>query len=647
MAKDHSTMEDSNPSSNPSIHQVSDPSRRVFVRGGIGGAITASLFAPMAVGALAGCAMGAGANLGSLGRGIGFKSVPMAALDTVVVPEGYSASVLYRWGDPVGVAGQMPAFRSDASNTAAEQAVQAGMHHDGMAFFPMAGAPQRGLLAMNHEYLDDGLLHPDGTATWNAEKVRKAQAAHGVSVIEIERTASGWKQVLPSRYARRITATTPMTLTGPAAGHAMMKTAADPNGTRVLGTFNNCANGETPWGSYLTCEENFVFYFEGPETPDAHQKRWGLAKSNGAIYRWHEHDERFDAVKHPNEPNRFGWVVEIDPMDPTSTPIKRTALGRAAHEGATVALAASGQVVVYMGEDARFEYIYKFVSRDARKPGGFAANRELLDHGTLYVARFDADGSGQWLPLVAGQGPLTAGAGFASQAEVLIKARQASDALGATKMDRPEWVAVDPISKEVYCTLTNNSNRGKPGQPGTDAANPRPDNTMGQIIRWKENGDLVASTFKWDHLVLAGDPKLARAEAKGNIKGDAFGSPDGLWIDPRGVMWIQTDASTSALGKGDYVNLPNNQMLACDPTTRGGADIRRFLVGPAGCEVTGIASSPDLKTMFVNIQHPGESPSEKGDPAAPTRYSSWPDGSGRPRSATDVITKNDGGVIGT
>ena len=475
-------------------------------------------------------------------------------------------------------------------------------------------------------------------------------AAHGVSVVEVERGAPGnlWQVARPSRYARRITAATPTRVAGPAAGHPMLRTNADPTGTRVLGTLNNCAHGFTPWGTYLTCEENWSYYFEGPTQPDAHQKRWGL-RSGGGFFRWHEHEKRFDARLEPNESNRFGWVVEIDPFDPQSTPVKRTALGRAAHEGAATAQTKDGRVVVYMGEDARFEYLYKFVSRDPVRSGGFAANRELLDHGTLYVARFDADGSGRWLPLVHGQGPLTAAAGFADQGEVLIKSRQASDLLQATRMDRPEWTAVDPISKEVYVTLTNNSQRGASNQPPVDAANPRAYNTMGNILRWREDGDLDATRFAWTHFVLAGDPANERPEARGNIRGDKFGSPDGLWVDPRGVLWIQTDVSPSALGKGDYARLPNNQMLACDPTRSaadGGPDIRRFLLGPAGCEVTGVVTTPDLRTMFVNIQHPGESASERGDPANPSKVSSWPDG-GRPRSATVVITKDDGGVIGT
>jgi len=639
MAKDFEAMEDSNRSSNASIHEVSDPARRIVLRGGLGAAV-GGLLAPLAGVSLVGCAA-AGSAGGQSGGGLGFKSVPISTADTVTVPEGYTVDVIAAWGEPVGLSGDMPAFKNDATNTAAEQEAQMGMHHDGIHFFAQQGSTS-GLLVMNHEYVDDGLLHKDGMATWSAEKVKKAQAAHGVAIIEVEQKDGRWQMVRPSPWARRITASTPIAVGGPAAGHPMLRTAADPQGRRVLGTFNNCASGVTPWGTYLTTEENFIFYFNGPDAPDEHGKRWGLRKGGGG-YRWHEHDERFDATKHPNEPNRFGWVVEIDPSDFSSTPIKRTALGRAAHEGATVAMTKDGRAVVYSGEDSRFEYIYKFVSRDRIAPGGAAANRELLDHGTLYVARFEAGGAGRWVALSHGQGPLTVANGFADQGEVLVKARQASDALGATKMDRPEWIAVDQARGEVYCTLTNNSSRGTDKQPGVDAANPRANNTMGNIIKWKEDGDFDAATFRWSHFVLAGDPANERADAKGNIKGDMFGCPDGLWIDRRGVLWIQTDMSTSAMGKGDLARLGNNAMLAADVTT---GEVRRFLTGPAGCEITGVTSTPDLRTMFVNIQHPGESASERSDPNEPMKISKWPDG-GRPRSATVVITKNDGGRIGT
>ncbi len=640
MSKDFDTMEDSNPSANPSIHDVSDPRRRRLLHGSLAAAI-ASAFAPL----LAGCA-GAPRSGGPL---IGFKGIAIGTGDALVVPEGYTAEAFAPWGEPIGVPGAMPAWKPDASNSADEQALQMGMHHDGLHYYPLDGSSSRGLLVMNHEYVDDGLLHPDGLKTWTLEKVRKSQAAHGVSAIEIALVSGRWQIVRPSRYARRFTANTPFAIGGPAAGHALMKTAADPAGRTVLGTFNNCASGMTPWGTYLSGEENFAYYFAAGDKLDAHQRRWGLRKD--AFFRWAEHDERFDAVKHPNEPNRFGWVVEIDPMDPTGTPVKRTALGRAAHEGAWVAVTKDGRAVVYSGEDARFEYIYKFVSRDKIAPAGAGktaaqANRELLDHGTLYVARFDADGSGRWLPLVHGQGPLTAAGGFADQGEIVIKARQASDALGGTKMDRPEWLAIDQKSGEVYCTLTNNSARGQPNMPGVDAVNPRANNVMGGVIRWKDDGDFDGTTFRWSHLVLAGDPANERAEAKGNVKGDIFACPDGLVLDARGVLWIQTDAHATQMYKGELKNIGNNQMLAFDRAT---GEVRRFLTGPTNCEITGATLTPDGTTMFVNIQHPGETPSDRSDPAEPGKFSRWPDFApgGRPRSATVVVRKRDGGVIGS
>ena len=643
MAKDFSLMEDSNRSSNPSIHDVSVTSRRTVLFGGLG-ALTSGFLAPLS--ALGGAAALTACATNGMAGGplLGFKSVPVSTADIVTVPEGYSVQVIAPWGDPVGLSGENHAFKDDGSNTAAHQETQMGMHHDGIHYFAQDGS-KSGLLAMNHEYSDEGLLFADGMATWTAEKVRKAQAAHGVSIIEVEDKGGKWQVVNPSPWARRITANTPCAVNGPAAGHELMKTAADASGRRVLGTINNCASGITPWGTYLTAEENFANYFSAGDNPSAHEKRWGLRKGGAGGYRWHEFDARFDAIKNPNEANRFGWIVEIDPANPSSTPVKRTALGRAAHEGATIAMTKDGHAVVYMGEDARFEYIYKFVSRDTMKPGGAGANSTLLDHGTLMVAKFNADGKGQWIALTHGQGPLTAANGFTDQGEVLIKSRQASDLLGATKMDRPEWIDVDKQGW-VYTTLTNNSNRGADKQPTVEAANARANNTMGNIIRWKEDGDFNGTTFAWNQFVLAGDPSLERADAKGNIKGDMFACPDGLWTDARGVLWIQTDMSTSAMGKGDLKNMGNNMMLAADART---GDIRRFLVGPSGCEITGATATPDGKTMFINIQHPGESPSERSDPKNPGAISNWPDKKpgGRPRSATVVIRKSDGGVIGT
>ncbi|MEI6028631.1 MAG: PhoX family phosphatase [Betaproteobacteria bacterium] len=655
MSKDFGSMEDSNRSANPSIHEVSSPARRTVLGGGAAAGLLAMLAplsgcAGLSPGALSGAGWASVSGPGaSPGTRLGFKGIPPSTGDRLTVPEGYIATTLAAWGEPAGVPGHMPAFRPDASNTAQEQAVQMGMHHDGIHFYALGGSSTRGLLAMNHEYVDDGLLHRDGMIPWTAEKVRKSQMAHGLAVIEVELKGGTWSMVRPSRYARRVTMDTPFAVGGPAAGHPMMRTAADPAGMRVLGTLNNCASGKTPWGTYLSGEENWAGYFKGRAQPTAHEVRWGV-RGSGSWYGWPAHDARFDVQQTPNEPNRFGWVVELDPMDPTSTPIKRTALGRAAHEGAWVAVTKAGRAVVYSGEDARFEYIYKFVSRDRIQPAGNGlsaaqANRELLDHGTLYVARFDADGRGRWVPLVHGQGPLTAANGFADQGEVVIKARQAADLLGGTKMDRPEWLAIDERSGWVYCTLTNNSARGNAGQPGVDAANPRANNAMGHIIRWKEEGDFDGMAFDWNHLVLAGDPALARPEAQGNIRGDLFACPDGIAFDARGVLWIETDMSTSQMHKGEHVGFGNNQMLACDPAA---GEVRRFLTGPTGCEITGLTWTPDGRTMFLNIQHPGESPSERTDPAEPRKLSNWPDfqPTGRPRSATVVVRRIDGGVIG-
>lgn len=638
-----------NPSDNPVFADLVHNGRRSFLQRSAMATAVCAAGIPM----ISSCTRGAVAQSAPIAaRGIGFTSVPMFPLrDAVVVPAGYTANVLIAWGDPVSTG---PAFKQDGSNTTAEQAQQWGMHSDGMHFFPFERrafggirlpSSTHGLLVSNHEYVDQGLLFPDGTVTWTAEKVRKSLASHGVGIVEIRLSGDRWDVVRPSTFARRITGTTPMRLSGPAAGAELVKTSADRSGTTILGTLNNCSHGYTPWGTFLTGEENFNGYFANRGAISADQRRYGIS-AGGFGYRWHEFDQRFDVAAEPNEVNRFGYVVEIDPYDPTSTPIKRSALGRFKHEGATVTLATDGRVVVYQGDDERFEYIYKFVSSGRFDPANRAANLSLLDQGTLYVAKFNADGSGDWVELSAGKNGLTAAAGFPDQAAVCIRTRQAADFVGATKMDRPEWIAVNPLNKDVYVTLTNNSNRGVGTNAATDAANPRAANTFGHIVRWAESGgDPAALRFAWNIFVQAGDPANANPAKRGNINGDLFGSPDGLWFDQRGVLWIQTDVSTSTLGRGDYVNFGNNQMLAADVST---GEIRRFLTGPNGCEVTGVVTTPDGRTMFVNIQHPGESPSENSDPANPTAISSWPDGpgAGRPRSATVVIRKTDGGIIG-
>ncbi len=416
-----------------------------------------------------------------------------------MVPEGYTARVLIAWGDPVS---DGPEFKPDASNTAFEQEWQWGMHNDGVVYFPIHGSA-RGLLVQNNEYTDDELLFPDGIANWDEEKTKKSQAAHGVSIIEITKQRGGqWRVVRPSPYARRITGYTPIRIGGPAAGDPRLQTSADPTGRLALGTINNCAMGFTPWGTYLACEENFNGYFRRFGTPTALETRYGI-NASGAGYLWHTTDLRFSTDAEPNEPNRFGWVVEIDPFDPNSTPVKRTALGRLKHEGAWVQEARDGRVVVYTGDDQANEYIYRYVSRlPWRRARRLGINP--LNDGTLYVGKFNADGTGVWLPLTPSNPAL---AGW-SLNDILINTRGAADAVGATKMDRPEWIDTFPDSLTAIATLTNNSSRTL---ATVDAANPRAPNTYGHIIRWRYRFDFSEPTFFWDIFALGGDPDESRA----------------------------------------------------------------------------------------------------------------------------------------
>ena len=563
--------------------------------------------------------------------GLAFAPVPANGLDTITLPEGFSWQVVASWGDPLWSSGAP--FDHVTRGTGESQEAAFGDNCDGMALFSDGN---RSVLAVNNEYvnLDIMFANRESGEPETADDVRKCKAGHGVSVVEIALADGAWRIVQDSPYNRRITPDTPMEITGPARGHDLVKTAADPAGTTALGTWNNCGNGRTPWGTYLTCEENFNGYFSSSD-PDvaltAGYKRYGIkAKDKG--YGWAMTDERFDVSKHPNEPHRAGYVVEIDPLDPASIPKKRTALGRFKHENAEVTLAADGRVVVYLGDDERGEFLYRFVSDGTYAEGG--DNADLLESGTLSVARFGDDGNGEWVALT----PETTG--MASQAEISIHTRQAASAVGATTMDRPEWVAANPNEAEAYCCLTNNKNRGVKPNAGGDATpvggpNPREKNNYGQIVRWApEGGDHAAATFAWDLYVVAGNPTVHADAYAGsaNVNADnMFNSPDGIAFDSQGRLWIQTDGKYS--NEGDFAGQGNNMMLLGDPTT--GA-IRRFLVGPRECEVTGITWSADRRTMFIGIQHPGE----KGD-------SHFPEGGdAAPRSSVVAITRDDGGAIG-
>ncbi|MDP9785766.1 PhoX family protein [Pseudomonas fluorescens] len=609
----------------------------------------------ISAGALCGAAMFLGGNLlsrsvlaAAVSEGnsklLGFNSIAAATADTITLPPGYKSSVLISWGQPLQK--NAPAFDPSGNGTARAQEVQFGDNNDGMSLFPFPGDNNRALMAINNEYTNYRYLFPHGGQPQSAEDVHKAQASEGVSVIEVQRRRGQWQFVQESRYNRRIHGNTPIRLRGPAAGHDLLKTSADKSGKKVLGTFQNCANGMTPWGTYLTCEENFTDCFGSSKSDlqfDEAQKRYGATVTSREI-NWHLFDPRFDLAKNPNELNRHGWVVEIDPFDPQSTPVKRTALGRFKHENAALAQTNDGRAVVYMGDDERGEFIYKFVSRERINPRNAKANRNLLDHGTLYVARFDAGdgnpdhpkGKGQWIELTHGKNGLDASSGFADQAEVLIHARLAASAVGATRMDRPEWIVVSPKDGQVYCTLTNNSKRGEDGQP-VDGPNPRAKNVYGQILRWRTDRDDHASkTFDWDLFVVAGNPTVHAGTPKAgssNINAqNMFNSPDGLGFDKAGRLWILTDGDSS--NAGDFAGMGNNQMLCADPNS---GEIRRFMVGPVGCEVTGISFAPDQKALFVGIQHPGEN----GGSTFPEHLPN-----GKPRSSVMVITREDGGVIG-
>lgn len=709
-------IEDSNPTANASIAQVLDArlSRRGLLRGAMGAAGVGTLAAT----GLSGCAT-AGGSLPAAASQLGFNPVAKSLADAVVVPEGYTAQIVYALGDPLTAS--TPAFKNDGTDT--DFGNRAGDHHDGMEWFgldaqgkPSRNANLRGLIAMNHEATTDEklasfFLHANGgTATLPrpAEEVDKELMIHGLSVVELQSDGKQWAYKPGSAFNRRVTTMTEAVIHGPARGSEHLVTKYDGTGSKARGTLNNCGAGKTPWGTYVSGEENwFGYFFRDAKDDDARKKdkqvqalkRYGRKAGEASRHGWESagSDDRFvrwnnSAIgtsakdDYRNEMNTFGYVVELDPYDGKALLRKRTALGRMGHENITFARVVVGQpVVAYMGDDARGEYIYKFVSEakwdaaDASGANRLAAGDKYLDKGTLYVARFKDDGSGQWLELSM-DNPVIAGSSyfeFKSAADVAIFTRLAADAVGATKMDRPEWAGVNPKNGEVYITLTNNSNRTA---ATADSANPRvytdmkgskeqKGNVNGHIVRLAEKQP-HDDRFRWDIYLFASEAGADRGSV--NLSGltdeNDLSSPDGLvFSKASGICWIETD-------DGAYTDKTNCMLLAALPGRLGDggektltygdkqvrthmgkeqttATFKRFLVGPKGAEITGITETPDGCALFVNIQHPGEN-TKMADIADPAKYESrWPTNVGygagqRPRSATIVITRQDGGVVG-
>ena len=569
------------------------------------------------------------------------------------VAEGYDAQVLIRWGDPV-VSGA-PEF--DPNNQTSEaQAGQFGYNNDYVGYIPLDGSNEHGLLVVNHEYTNPHLMFPglvqvvEGAAVQGdltEEQVNIELAAHGGSIIEIEKVDGAWRRVADSKYNRRITGTTETLVTGPAAGHDRLKTSADATGTKVLGTLNNCAGGVTPWGTYLLAEENFHGYFAG-ELPADHKEAANYERlgAPGGWYQWHNFHDRFDVSREPNEMNRFGYIVEVDPMDPNSVPKKRTALGRFKHEGAESIVAPNGQVVLYSGDDERFDYVYKFVTTGTYDANDRAANMDLLDEGTLYVARFDEDGTMEWMPLVHGEGPLTAENGFESQADVVIETRRAADLLGATKMDRPEDLQPNASNGKVYVMLTNNSRRT---EEDVNAANPRAANAFGHIIEIAEaDGDFAATSGTWEILLKCGDPAIAEVGATfstATTENGWFGMPDNAAVDSDGRLWVSTDGNNPTdTGRTDG-------LWAVDTEGAARGTSRLFYRVPVGAEMCGPVFTENGESLFLAIQHPADGGEDWDGHARPSYYEDpstrWPDfDDAMPvRPAVVVVTKQGGGKL--
>ncbi|MBL8663088.1 MAG: PhoX family phosphatase [Candidatus Odyssella sp.] len=589
------------------------------------------------------------------GSTLAFKSLALKIDETHHVPEGYKADLVIGWGDPVAK-GAKPLDL--ANQTAASQAGQFGYNCDFIAFMPLpmgSANSEHGLLFVNHEYTNGEMMHPGvKSASENRAKADKAwteveMAAHGGAVVEVKKEGGAWKYVADSRFNRRITGTTEMAISGPAAGTDRLKTSVDPSGKRILGMLNNCGGGTTPWGTVLTCEENFNGYFGGDAAKTgkeaANHKRYGIPAMERSWYGWARNHDRFNIEKEPNEPNRFGWIVEIDPYDPGFQPVKRTALGRFKHEAATTVVNKDGRVVVYTGDDEAGDYVYKFVTRGIYNAQNRAANFGLLDEGTLYAAKFTDEGAVEWIALEHGQGKLTAENGFASQADVLIEARRAADVVGATRMDRPEDVEFNPVNGRVHVMLTNNSGRGE--KVPLDNANPRAKNSYGHIIEiippGSEKGepDHAALKATWEMFVLAGNPAEAAHGAmyhKDQAEtGVWFAAPDNVAFDPQGRIYVLTDQ-----GSAQKRNKIPDGVFVADSEGPAKGLFKLLFACPIDAEMCGGAFTPDGKTLFLSVQHPGEG----------TNFDSpntrWPDfkAGQPPRPAVVAVHRPDGKEIG-
>jgi uncharacterized protein len=663
-----------NRSDNPYLGDVvnTEISRRGVVRAGAVGALVLGFGGAAAAAGPASAAPEAAPvaealleNLKNKGKAgpLTFKAIPPNKLDSFIVPNGYDSAVVLSWGDPV-LPGA-PEF-DITKQSVQRQKAQFGYNNDFVGVLPLGRDGRRALLVVNHEYTNEELMFPGftGLEALSVEQLKIAMAAHGLSVVELERVdhTGQWKPVRGRRlpYNRRITALeTPFAFTGPAAGSAWLKTAADPKGRTAIGTLNNCAGGVTPWGTVLSGEENFNQYFVGgdavPEALKPKLARYGIsttARVPSGSRRWDRAQERFDLAKHPHEAHRFGWIVEVDPHDPDSTPRKHTALGRLKHEGANVIVAKSGHVVAYMGDDERFDYLYKFVSDRKYVPGNRRHNLTLLESGTLYVAKLSGDspaaeidgtgklpsdgafdGTGKWIKLVSGNRSFVPGM---TAADVLTFTRLAGDAVLATKMDRPEDVQPSLRTGKIYAAMTNNTNRGVGANPGVDEANPRNANKHGHIFELVEDkGDHTGESYTWSLPIVCGDPADPSTYFAGYDKTavSPISCPDNVAFDSAGNLWISTDGN--ALGTNDGLFA-----TAIEGSSRG--HLKQFLTVPLGAETCGPFITEDDRSVFVAVQHPGEITGASVEKPAST----WPDGDFAKPSVV-VTWRLDGGPVGS